>query len=164
MTTQTELQKFVTDSIIELFEIDLNPIGVSEVFYLTPQPDPSTGVRTWNGNDYIAFPIQGEGWEKSMDGAVPQPTLRVSNITKLLQGYLTQYQDLVGALVRRTLVFEGLMTSGTEKFGEEIFVIYQLESHSKNELVFKLSSILDNKKKFPAKQVLRGEFPGMAAF
>lgn len=169
MTIQQTLQKDALPALIELYKIDLNPIGVNEVFYLSPHSRDGEPV-SFDGEEYLPFPIKTEGWETSYEGAAPQPTMHVSNITKLLQSYLTEYDDMVGALVTRTLTMEPFLDDGAtpnpaQVFGQQTFVVEQMMVQNKLELQFRLTSILDSQRtKLPKGQVLRAEFPGAGRF
>jgi phage-related protein len=126
-----------------------------------PYPD---AIR-FDGNTYIAFPIQGDGFETASNGSPPQPTLRISNVTKYIQSYLGLYQDLVGAKVTRFLTFKNLLDTPSEVFGQQVYLVHQLVSQTKDQIEFKLCSVLDNKQiKLPREQVLRNEFPGAGLF
>lgn len=169
MSIRQDLQKDAVPAFIELYKVDLNPCGVAEIFFLSPHSRNGDPI-SFDGQEYTPFPITGEGWEQSFDGAPPQPTLRVSNVTKFLQTYLTDYDDLVGALVTRVLTLEsylddGATPNGSQVFGEQVYVIEQLTGQNKVELTFLLSSLLDSKRiKLPRGQVLRAEFPGAGLF
>jgi len=170
MTVAQDLQKSALPGLVQLFTLDLNPIGVAQVFHFTPTPNGTTGTAVFGGVTYTAFPIQAEGFEVSGDGSAPQPTLRVSNITRYLQSELTAYQDIVGAKVTRTLTFETYLDTGStpdssQVFGVQSYLIQQLVTQNKLELVFRLCTILDRSTlKLPREQVLRKEFPGAGLF
>ena len=164
MAIQQDLQQSVLSAVVELYEIDLNPIGVNQIFYLTPTPNGSDSI-VFDGKTYIPFPIQGDGWESASDGASPQPTLQVSNVTKYIQGYLFAYQDMVGAKVNRVLTLQSALSDPSKVFSSQSYVIIQLETQTKDQIVFKLSSVLDTKMvKLPRRQVLRSVFPGAGLF
>lgn len=106
MTIQHDLQKdAVPGGLVELYTVDLNPVGVAEILYLTPNTNNGQSI-SFDGQVYTPFPIVGSGWEVSVDGKQPQPTLQVSNVTQFFNSYVALYQDLVGAKVTRTLTLE----------------------------------------------------------
>lgn len=165
----TTLQKEQLPALIDLYTIDCNPCGLAQTFYLSPNTLNGTNI-SFGGQAYTAFPISGEGWETSTDGSPPQPMLRVSNITKVIQPYLSQYQGLVGAIVTRKLTFSsfldtGATPDGNQYFGEQVYEIAQVSKHTKDMIEFKLQSILDlPRKKIPRQQVLRSVFPRAGLF
>lgn len=54
---------------------------------------------TFQGRTYQAFPFQIEAMKQSSKGEIPTLVLRVSNVSRLLQAYLEQYNGAVGATV-----------------------------------------------------------------
>lgn len=166
MSLIQDLQKdAITSALIELYIIDTTPIGGSDVFYLTPNTH-NGGSLYLDTQEYIPFPISGAGWETSVDGKQPQPTLLISNVTQFINSYLTLYEDLVGAKVTRMLTLEKYLAHGsspdpTQIFSTQVFVIHQMTGQNKTAVEFKLSSLIDRPgRKFPREQVLRNEFPG----
>jgi phage-related protein len=105
MPIATDLKQPALPNYIELFDLDLTPIG-GAVLRFTPNTVAGANAIIFGGNTYTPMPISGSGWETSIDGAAPQPTLKVSNVTKYVQGYLSTYKDLVGAKITRTQTFD----------------------------------------------------------
>jgi lambda family phage minor tail protein L len=92
--------------IVELYEWNISAIKPGEPpFYWHPGTTVAGGPVTWKGQQYEPFPIEVEGFEKSASGALPRPTLRVSNIGGLIGNYIRGLKDGLGAKVirRRTL-------------------------------------------------------------
>jgi phage-related protein len=104
MTIKQDLQASALPNLIELFTLDMTPIGGS-LLYFTPNTMAGQAAVVFGGNTYTPMPVTGSGWETSIDGAAPQPSLRVSNVTKYIQGYLASFKDLVGARVTRQQTF-----------------------------------------------------------
>jgi lambda family phage minor tail protein L len=100
----------------------------------------------------------------------PCPTLRIANVTRFIQPYLTAYNDLVGARLTRTLTFDKYLDSGTspdssQVFGACVYIVEQKTKQTKSEVEFTLSSIIDAPLfKLPRGQVLRTVFPGAGLF
>lgn len=169
MTIQTEIQKTAVSPLIELFTLDLTPIGGS-ILRFTPNTVEGTSSVAFGGTVYMALPITGSGWETSIDGAPPRPTLTISNVTRFIQSYLNLYNDLVGASVTRTLTLEKFLDSGSSPDSSQIlfsdkFRISQKTRQNKREVEFVLSSVLDTANfKLPRRQVLRTTFPGAGLF
>src|SRR6185503_4815528 len=99
MAIQQDLQQPNIGKYVELFQLDLSSIG-GPVLYFTPNTGTSGNV-SFGGQTYTPLPISGSGWETSIEGAPPQPSLKVSNVSRFVQPFLTQYQDLVGTRVTR---------------------------------------------------------------
>lgn len=113
MTIQQDLQQdSITSHLVELYTIDLNPIGVAQVFYLTPNTVEG-GPVFFSGQEYTPFPISSAGWDQATDGKQPRPTLQIANATQFIQSYLTANNDLVGAKVTRSLTLDKYVGSAS---------------------------------------------------
>ena len=55
--------------------------------------------------EYLPFPPEAEGFEKSGNGQLPRPTIRVANVVGLISTLVQQMDDLVGAKVIRKRTF-----------------------------------------------------------
>jgi lambda family phage minor tail protein L len=169
MTIAQDLKLSALPNYIELFILDLTPIGGS-VIRMTPNTVAGTSSISFGGNTYTPMPVTGSGWETSMDGQAPQPTLKISNVTKFVQSYLSTYKDMVGARLTRYQTFDKYLDSGSspdssQVFNTCIYVIEQKTKQNKYEVEFKLSSIIDApQQRLPRQQVLRTEFPGAGLF
>jgi len=169
MAIQSDLKQSALPNYIELFVLDLTPLG-STVFYLSPSTANGASAISFGGQVYTPMPITGSGWETTIDGAAPQPLLKVSNVTKFIQSYLTSFADLVGARITRYQTFDKYLDTGsspdsTQVFNTCVYVIQQKTKQSKSEVEFRLSSIIDvPTMKLPRQQVLRAEFPGAGLF
>ena len=169
MTIQQDLKNSALPKYIELFELDLTPLGGS-VLRFSPNTAAGNAALVFNGQVYTPLPVSGSGWETSIDGAAPQPTIKVSNVTKFIQGYLTTYADLVGMRLTRYQTFDKYLdgqpaADPSQVFNTCVYVIQQKTKQSKYEVEFKLSAIIDQPQlKLPRQQVLRAEFPGAGLF
>lgn len=169
MTIAQDLKSSVVGEVLELFVLDLTPRS-GPVLYFTPYTNGGTSSVSFGGQVYTALPISGSGWETSMDGAPPQPTLKVSNVSRFIQPYLASYNDLVGCRLTRKQTLGKYLDSGsspdvTQVFNTSIYVIEQKTKQNKSEIEFKLSSIVDAPLfKLPRGQVLRKDFPGAGLY
>lgn len=90
-----ELQSLSPSAFVELFELNLAKVGGGiERFCSTLNPKGEDVV--WQGNRYSRMPIAASGFDKSSAGALPRPTLRVSNVG-----------GGMGAFARENRYFEG---------------------------------------------------------
>ncbi len=64
---------------------------------------------TFGGNVYTAFPFDLNATQSSGRGEIPTVQLRVSNVTRLLQAYIEQYNGGVGFSVKITVVNSALL-------------------------------------------------------
>ena len=58
----------------------------------------------FKGNTYLAIPFEIEPTRSTSKGEIPTITLRVSNVTRILQPYLEQFTGGVGSTVKITVV------------------------------------------------------------
>jgi lambda family phage minor tail protein L len=170
MTIQQDLQKPALPAYIDLYVLDLTPRGGSVLYFTDATVNGSTSV-SFGGQVYTALPITGNGWETSIDGAAPQPTLKVSNVSRFIQSHLTSYKDLVGCKVTRRQTFDKYLDGGsspdsTQTFNTCVYIISQKLRQNKLEIEFRLRSVIDAPQyRLPRRQVLRsGGFPGAGLY
>ena len=79
----SDLQTIAPSAVIELFELELNATqhGFNDTyrFHAGTNLD-SNGELVWNGQAYLRFPIEADGFEYSGNGQLPRPKIRCSNI------------------------------------------------------------------------------------
>jgi phage-related protein len=101
----SELQEVAPSAIIELFEIELNAAqhGVNDTYRFHAGSNLElNGDVIWNGNSYLRFPVEADGFEYSGNGQLPRPTIRISNILSTITALLLTLPDgLEGAKVTR---------------------------------------------------------------
>lgn len=92
-------------AIVEMFEYDDRGIGGFQVVRWHDGTTIMDQPITWQGVVYNPMPIFGDGFQLQLQGTLPRPTLRASNISGSLGAYLRTMQDSVGAKItrRRTL-------------------------------------------------------------
>lgn len=95
-----ELQKLNPEAIIELFKVDLTPIGGTPLYFHAGTNQLSTNL-VWQGQEYTRCPVKASGFDYSGSGPLPRPTLEVSNILSAITTVLLEYDDLIGAEVTR---------------------------------------------------------------
>lgn len=99
-----ELLKLDPSALIELYEVDVTPLGGDIQRFHNGSNELEQDV-VWQGNTYFAFPIQVEGFELTGKGQIPRPTLTVSNILGTMTTLLKQYKDLIGVKFTRKRTF-----------------------------------------------------------
>ena len=102
----SDLQSIAPSAIIELFQLELNAAqhGVNETYYFHAGVNAtgSNGDIVWNGQAYLAFPIEATEFEYTGTGSLPRPKLRVSNIYGTITGLILSLPNgLEGAKVTR---------------------------------------------------------------
>ncbi|MGH6646208.1 phage minor tail protein L [Aquabacterium sp.] len=169
MTIKQDLQSPALPDHVELYQLDLSKLG-GETLYFTPHTANGVTSLSFGGQSYMALPVSGSGWEMAIDGAPPQPTLKVSNISRFIRPYLTTFNDLVGAKLTRLQTFTKYLDNGatpnaSQVFNTCVYLIEQKTRDTKQEIEFKLSSVIDSPQtRLPKGQVLRTIFPGAGLF
>ncbi len=104
----SDVNKLEPGDLIDLFELDMSTgtaPSTEPIFRWHSGINENYQEIVWQGNRYSSFPIEADGFEFSGKGAIPRPRLTVANITTLLSGVLSSYDDLVGSKVTRKRTF-----------------------------------------------------------
>lgn len=157
----SDLQSIAPSAIIELFQLEINAAqhGVNETYYFHAGVNAiNNGDIIWNGQAYLAFPIEATEFEYTGTGSLPRPKLRVSNIYGTITGIiLTLPNGLEGAKVTRirTLAryIDGVNFPGgtnplgtpdpTAEFPREIYYIDRKASENRDLIEFELAAAFD---------------------
>jgi lambda family phage minor tail protein L len=157
----SDLQSVAPSAVIELFQLELNAAqhGVNETYYFHAGVNATnSGDIIWNGQAYLAFPIEATEFEYTGTGSLPRPKLRISNINGTITGIiLTLPNGLEGAKVTRirTLAryIDGVNFPGgtnplgtpdpTAEFPREIYYIDRKASENRDLIEFELAAAFD---------------------
>lgn len=167
MAVSQDLQAIAPSAVIELFELHLDQTlhGGTDIyrFHAGSNALNTPGDVIWNGNSYLRYPVQVEGFEYSGQGQLPRPKLTVSNLASTISALLlivnaeTPGNDLIGAkLIRiRTLAryldganFEGgANPSGaadpTAEFPRDIYYIARKSAENRDVVEFECAAAFD---------------------
>lgn len=150
MTLEADVQKGWHDAIVEMFDIDLEPItgDVTDKFYFTNQLKPDNTKIQWKGNTYEPLPILSTGYEKNTTGQIAQPSLTVANVMGTFTQVIDSLDDLVGGKVTRRRTFgkylDGeLQADSTQEFPIDIYYIERKASENALSITWQLASVLD---------------------
>ena len=152
-----ELNVLNPNAIIELFELHLDATlhGSTDVYrWHNGCNDAVTGNLTWNSNTYFRQPIKADGFEYSNGGALPRPTLTISNLDGtmttllLLVNATTKGNDLCGSTVKRIRTLKKFLDGEATadpfaSFPEEIWYIDRKKSENRTAVSFELASKFD---------------------
>lgn len=159
MTFQTDIQKPVVGKLVELYEIDLRPLG-GQYMRLTPSvSDVDSQPPVWRGQTYTIFPVEASGFETSGKGQFPRPLIRLSNALRLAEAAINEFGELLGAVVTRWRVFESNLDNGSDPdpdrhFPKEMFKINRRTAHNAVYIEFELASYIDQEgKQLPSRQI-----------
>lgn len=155
MTISSDIQKLDPGAIVDLFELDSSMIAGGDVLYFHAGVNELGNDVVWQGVTYTRFPIEASGFERSSGGSIPQPRIRVANVTGLVGALARELQDLVGAKLtrRRTFVryldavnFTGGINPSADPncgFPDEVWTVERKASENGIFLEFELSAAFD---------------------
>jgi len=150
MSIQQDVQNSWHEAIVELFELDLEPItgDATDKFYFTGDIFPDGTKILWQGERYEPFPIEITGFETTTKGTIPQPELTVANVLGTLAAAVNSLDDLVGAKItrRRTLgkfLDNGRSPDPSEEFPSDIYYIERKISETNLAITWQLASKID---------------------
>jgi lambda family phage minor tail protein L len=159
----SDLQQIAPSAVIELFQLELNAAqhGVNETYYFhagVNATGSTCGDIIWNGQAYLAFPIEATEFEYTGTGSLPRPKLRISNIYGTITALILSLPNgLEGAKVTRirTLAryIDGVNFPGgtnplgtpdpTAEFPREIYYIDRKASENRDLIEFELAAAFD---------------------
>jgi lambda family phage minor tail protein L len=122
---KTKIQKLQPGALVELFTIDLSPIGESTTYSFTNGTMDNGDIVAFGGIEYIPLPVEAEGFEQTGEGKLPRPIIRVSNITGVFINVIVQYNDLVGCELTRRRTFYQYLDGGSSPDSDALFPIDQ---------------------------------------
>jgi lambda family phage minor tail protein L len=149
----------VTEGLITLWQLDTRTLG-GPVFYFASAQDFDT-IITWGGQDYQALPMEASGFQMTTRGAIPTPTITISNLYGAGNLLLDSYKGLVGADVVRILTLRRFLDDGATPdpnayISRDKFVVAQKTTHNATAIAFKLASRMDVEgTMLPRRQILR---------
>lgn len=157
MSISQDLKLPTISPYIELWEIDGHEIDGDLYWHFTSHSDYPIA---FGGVTYTPFPIQGSGFEASSNQP-PRPKLSLSNVTKYVQPFIQEHEELARVKVTRirTLAkyLDGSPTAdSSQMLPPEVFFIHRLVRLNNAAIEFELVSALELPGlKLPMGQVLR---------
>jgi lambda family phage minor tail protein L len=157
----SDLQAIAPSAVIELFELELNTLqhGTTEIYRFHAGTSlNANGEVVWNGQNYLRFPIEGEGFEYSGNGQLPRPKVRVSNILGTITALLLSLPDgLEGAKLTRIRTLARYIDGGnfpggtnpygtpdpTAEFPREIYYVDRKTVETRDVVEFELAAAFD---------------------
>jgi len=157
---QTEVQGLEPSAIIELFQMELTKAvnDIDQTFYYHAGTNAVSGDIVFNSITYAATAIEVEGFELSVKGTLPRPTMRIANVAGAISGLLLAYNPLKAKVTRiRTCkkFLDGEPTADpTAKFADEVYYIDRVSKENLQLVEFELASKLDlTNLQLPCRQV-----------
>ena len=143
MSIITDVKQLNHSQTIDLFQLDLFTTP-NQIFRFCNHAGVSFG-----GLAYQPLAFQSDGWDfKASSSGLPRPRLVVSNVLGSVSSLIRDFNDLLGARVKRirTLVkyLDGQPTANSnEKFSEQVYYIDRKVKETKNVVEWELSTKID---------------------
>jgi lambda family phage minor tail protein L len=159
MTLEADRQALTSDAEVELFELDARPLG-GPLLRWTPSTR-GGGSLFFGGVEYLPWPIQMEGLQRTSQGAPARPRLRIAAEASPIVGIVIAGDDLLGCQVtrRKTLakyLDDGATPDDTEQWPAEIWRVERKSEQTAEAITLELASPLDQEETLlPRRQVLR---------
>lgn len=96
---------FNPSQLISLYELDGSNIGLSVIYRFYAGTNEMNRPITFDGNEYMAFPVFAEGFEMDGKGSLPRPKISVSNINGFISNIILQNENIIGAVFKRIRVY-----------------------------------------------------------
>jgi lambda family phage minor tail protein L len=151
--------QLVTTGLVTLYQLDTSFMN-GPTHYFTSASDFDTAIY-WGGQQYFPLPMDAQGFEQLSKGALPTPSITISNLFGAGNTLLDAYNGLVGAQVTRILTKRRFLDDGESPdpnayITRDVFVVAQKTSHDAIRIVFKLASRMDQEgAQIPRRQILR---------
>ena len=164
-------------ALITLFEVDIGEIGFNRgiindfdinseyqtIFRFHNSIKSTSNSIIWRGNEYVAAPIQEEGFEITSKGTLPSPKLRMSvtddgiEYLSIFKKRLLEFGDIIGSKVTRIRTFakfidaenfknskypDGFNPSNSE-LSRDVFFIDRKALETKNTIEYDLATFFD---------------------
>lgn len=164
MTIEADVQSSAPGVRVELFDVDLTPLGGDVLRFVggtLPGANPGEyqAVR-WRGNTYMPAPFEATGFEVNGRSALPTPSLRIGS-SRQLTALLRQFGDCVGMKVTRWRTFSKYLDGQAQAdpnahFPPDVFLVSRKVSQNKVYTEWELAAEMDQQgKKLPARMILR---------
>lgn len=153
------LQQFTPGNLVELFQLDATALG-GPVYYFTPN---TNGVDTvvFDGQIYTPVDMEASGYEYNGQGAIPTPTIKISNTNLAIHAAALTYGDLLGATVTRIRTFKQYLDGETEAdptavLPLDIHKVERKTNHNRISIEWDLSAAIDQEGVLlPKRQILK---------
>lgn len=136
-------------ALVILYQLDLALFGGPTLYWsATPLPDGSSPSLDGQVYDVPAAPVFTEGFERSTQGAPARPTLRIGSGGNAAAALMQQYQDLIGATLRRIRTFDCFLDGGsspdaTQTFPPDVYRIARKSADNKVYCEWELRAAVD---------------------
>lgn len=159
-TLQSVAQRLDADSLVTLFELDATKLGDVEIRRFTSNVW-ADRIVYFDGNPYTPIDMEANGFEWQGQGAPPTPSLRIANTNRVIGALANDFDDLVGATVRRLRTYKMFLDDGDApdpemQFQVDVFRVERKTTQNKIFIEFELAAAFDQEgRQLPSRIMLR---------
>ena len=160
-----QMLSIAPDALIELFEIDFSIMqetseyfndlanlnfGDSSIYRFCAMINGSNPIY-WQGNSYQPMPIEVEGFEKTGDGKLPRPRIKIANPDGIFSLIFKTNRDFANCKVIRKRTFarfldaDNYLNRNTNEYGENHFGSPDSAAHFPDDIFFVNKKVLESK-------------------
>lgn len=143
MTLAADLHSLAPTAEINLYSLDLNTIGVGQIYHFYAGSDTDGTPINYQSNDYNPWYVKVDGIEKRGTGSTARPTAIIGNYGNLITDLCRLHQDMVGATVRRRKTLAQYVINNIAQYYDEYYLIERRAEEHGDTVKFELSSPLD---------------------
>ena len=135
----SRLLELETAALIDLYELDLNPLGENELVRFCNYADTGGASVSLDGNEYLPIPIIGSDFGQNINSSDEQPKLAIADVAKVVSAVLADFDDeLAGAVIRRTRIYADNLDGGRDPDASAIFPVqrFVIENHQTDSMIF----------------------------
>lgn len=156
---QSEAQSLSPSGIISLFTIDTTSVGGPLLFFV--QGYQSNKPVKFNNIVYQPIDVQFEGLETSGVGALPTPTIKISNSDGVAQALMSTWGELLGCTLHRVRTFTRFLDGEPDAdpsafYGPDTFRFERKSVENDIQIEWELSAAIDQEgKQIPGRPIIR---------
>jgi phage-related protein len=105
MTIRADIQSLAPTALLDLFILDTTNMPDGSLMRFHAGTNQLSQPVVWQGQTYEPMPIQAEGFDLTVKGALPRPKLKVANVNGYLSASVKSFNDFVGCKVTRKRTF-----------------------------------------------------------
>ena len=140
-------QSLEPGDILELFILDLTPLGIAEHWTFTSSHIDGASVY-FGGIEFRRVDVETDGWEHTGQGPFPRPKVTVTNVLGFFNGLVINHKDAVGAKFTRIRTYKQFLdgqpeADHTAHYEPDIYNVERKVKHTKSIIQWQLSAAAD---------------------
>jgi lambda family phage minor tail protein L len=146
VTIYQSAQSLTPGEAVSLFRIDVSSVG-GGLLYFVQGSEFSEKIK-FGGIEYQPMDVEFDGLEVTGQGALPSPSIRLSNTDGIAQAMINTFGDLLGCEVRRIRTFRRHLDGQPDAdpsafFGPDVFLVERKVSENPVYIEWELSASID---------------------